>query len=1094
MKRERTLPCTLFSLAFLILWIGGSQPACGDWPTYRGDSRRSGISAEGLKLPLAETWVHKAVHRPQPAWPELPAKCDVWHRIAWLSPTVTYDRAFQVVVVGECLYYGSSADDTLYCLDVSTGKTRWCFRTEGPVRLAPTVVDGRVYVGSDDGRVYCLDAGDGSLFWKYRAGPADRRLPGNGRMISLWPVRCGIVVDGGTVYFCAGLFPSQGAYLCAVGAEEGKQIWKQKVNVSSQGYLLASPARLFVPTGRTAPHIYERASGKDLGELPGGGVECRAGGCFAVLVEDLLAYSGGEEQNIRFSDAKSAEKIVSTPGRRLDDKFTEKIVSTSGLRLVADRSTAYILTKDRLKALDRTKYMKLSRQIAPLERKKERTEEENQRIGELNRQRKACWKWDVPCNAPYELVMAGETIFAGGEDRVVAYSAADGKVVWTGTVTGKAYGLALSGGRLLVSTDEGTIHCFEPGAAGQTPAVVSEVPEKESPYPDDRWTLLYKKAAATAVNTAGVKKGYCLVLGAGTGRLAYEIARRSEFQVIGLEPDAEKVATARKLLGKVGLYGTRIAIHHGRLDKLPYQKYFANLVTSDKTLVTGKLPTCVEEVFRVLRPCGGFAIFGSPKGLDPEALKQWKALPGWTTEGDQRVVAIGKVRRGPLEGAGEWTHFHADAGNSACSRDTIRLEPMDVQWFGRPGPRRMVDRHDKNVAPLYKNGRLFISGDNYILAVDAYNGTILWEHNLPDSIRLGAFKNGGSMAATDGCLYVASGSRCIGFDAQTGRQKLALSVPAAADGRTNEWGYVACVDNILFGSDTKPGATFRIQDLDTETLIWRDFMPVVCSDSLFAHNRRTGEKLWTYTPGAGVIINPTIAVGGGRLYLIESTNPDTHKVANGRIKLDMLLGTGSNLLALDMRTGNVLWKKPAELQALQHIIFLSYAKETLVITGTKNVLVDEKQRVRYDLCAFDAATGESLWKNTQTPIPDHIIQGGHGEQVQHSAIVGETIYNTGFACNLRTGQPIAGWKWRKSPWCGTISTSAYCAFSRYANSRMFDLNSGEFANLTSVTRPGCWINTIPAGGLILIPEASSGCTCAYSIQTSLALVPRDGER
>jgi hypothetical protein len=29
---------------------------------------------------------------------------------------------------------------------------------------------------------------------------------------------------------------------------------------------------------------------------------------------------------------------------------------------------------------------------------------------------------------------------------------------------------------------------------------------------------------------------------------------------------------------------------------------------------------------------------------------------------------------------------------------------------------------------------------------------------------------------------------------------------------------------------------------------------------------------------------------------------------------------------------------------------------------------------------------------------------------------------------------------------------------------------------------------LPVGGLILIPEASSGCTCPYSIQTAMALV------
>ena len=33
--------------------------------------------------------------------------------------------------------------------------------------------------------------------------------------------------------------------------------------------------------------------------------------------------------------------------------------------------------------------------------------------------------------------------------------------------------------------------------------------------------------------------------------------------------------------------------------------------------------------------------------------------------------------------------------------------------------------------------------------------------------------------------------------------------------------------------------------------------------------------------------------------------------------------------------------------------------------------------------------------------------------------------------------------------------------------------------------------TLPAGGIVLMPEASSSCTCAYSFQTSLALIADD---
>jgi outer membrane protein assembly factor BamB len=486
------------------------------------------------------------------------------------------------------------------------------------------------------------------------------------------------------------------------------------------------------------------------------------------------------------------------------------------------------------------------------------------------------------------------------------------------------------------------------------------------------------------------------------------------------------------------------------------------------------------------------ACVAAPGTCDAASLEAWgkEAIPGWRVEKGAAGTRVATARRGPLPGAGDWSHLFADAGNTACSQDAMAQGPVDLQWFGRPGPRRMVDRHDKNTAPLYRNGRLFVSGDNYLVAVDAYNGTVLWERDVPDSVRLGAFKNAGNMAASDDALYVASGSDCIGLDAATGRHRLTLSVPPAADGSDREWGYVAVADDLLVGSACRQGAAFRVQDIDTETLIWRDFMPVACSDSLLAHQRHTGKALWTYTPPEGVLINPTIAIGGGRVYCVESTNPETRRVPEGRVKLAMLLGQGANLVALNLHSGKVAWRRPAPLQDLQHVIFLSYAKDLLVITGTRNVPVDGKERVRYELRAFDAASGAPRWHTTQTPVPDHLLQGPHGEQVQHSAIVGDAIYNTGFACQLQTGEPIPGWKWQKSPTCGTLSTSASCAFSRYGSPRMFDLRTGQFTELTQVTRPGCWINILPAGGLILIPEASAGCTCGYSIQTSLALVPR----
>ena len=43
------------------------------------------------------------------------------------------------------------------------------------------------------------------------------------------------------------------------------------------------------------------------------------------------------------------------------------------------------------------------------------------------------------------------------------------------------------------------------------------------------------------------------------------------------------------------------------------------------------------------------------------------------------------------------------------------------------------------------------------------------------------------------------------------------------------------------------------------------------------------------------------------------------------------------------------------------------------------------------------------------------------------------------------------------------------------------------------TLPSLVCNIIPAGGLVLIPEFSSGCSCAYPIQTSVAFRPAGGD-
>lgn len=1074
---NRYIVFAFFSVVFILCRPLSAE----DWPTFNHDNHRSCVTGERLELPLEESWVFKAIHPPQPAWPE-PAKQDFWHRHHNLRPTVTYDRTFHVVGAGDTLYFGSSADDKVYALDTMTGQVRWTFFTEGPVRFAPTIVAGRVYVGSDDGCVYCLSANDGSFIWKYKLTDQNRMIPGNGRMISMWPVRTGLVVDRAKVYFTAGLFPNQGAYLFALSAENGAVRWKQKIGISGQGYMLASDERLYVPTGRTSPVMFARADGTFQGQLPS------AGGAYALLTNDVL---------------------VTGPGRGLkelnanDVRTKDSIATFGGLRMLVNGTTAYMQSEKKLSAFNRGRYLELSRKINNLRQQYAKIEKQLKRLdkntlqakqlqenlrniraerAELSKRLKDCYLWTVQCEYPCSIIMAGNLLFAGGENKVAAISTSNGREIWSTAVTGTAHGLTVMNGGLYVSTDKGQIHCFRSDVKGKSKVITARI--DVNPYPRDELTKLYAAAAKDIVRQTGISKGYCLVLDSGNGRLAYELARRTDLKIIGVEKDANKVAAARKALDKAGLYG-RVVIHQRSFAELPYTKYFANLIVSDGTLRTGKLPPSAEKIFRLLRPYGGAVILGQPAGRQNKAnLKKWgQSIPDWKVEKGRRIL-WGLARRAKLKGAGEWTHTYAEPGNTACSRDELIKGKMALQWFGRPGPTNMIDRHHRNVPPLFKDGRLFVPGDCIVFAVDAYNGTILWDVKIPNSRRLGVFLDSSNMAVDDDYLYVAAQDKCYGFDVQTGRRRLTRKMPQLIKHQPRDWGYIAYRGNVLFGSGRRKGASYTETSRDADNALWYRNMKLVVSDYLFAMEKNSDKPLWKYRDG--LILNTTITIGGGRMYFVEIHSPKALADKLGRIPVRTLFDGGDQyLVALDTQTGGPLYRKKIDVHNFQEPVYLNYAKNTLILSGSK--LVGDS--VRYYFNAFDARSGQTRWNlNHDTGLA---IDGAHGEYNRHPTIIDDTVYAWPYAYNLRTGERDQAWKFdRRGHGCGGVSASARCMFWRGGNPWMYDLGpNGGPSQLNSVTRPGCWLNIIPAGGLVLVPEASSGCTCGFSLQTSMAFVP-----
>ena len=109
--------------------------------------------------------------------------------------------------------------------------------------------------------------------------------------------------------------------------------------------------------------------------------------------------------------------------------------------------------------------------------------------------------------------------------------------------------------------------------------------------PQDEWTEIYKTAAADILEQTGVTRGFCLVVGSEDGRLAYELAQTKRSEDLWHRERSRRKSTRRaEPFPEAGLYGHRVTIHHADDASIPYSNYFANLIVSDRLLLTGELP------------------------------------------------------------------------------------------------------------------------------------------------------------------------------------------------------------------------------------------------------------------------------------------------------------------------------------------------------------------------------------------------------------------------------------------------------------------------------------------------------------------------
>ncbi|MHC4520296.1 MAG: PQQ-binding-like beta-propeller repeat protein, partial [Planctomycetota bacterium] len=166
-----------------------------DWPTYRGNGRRSG-----------------AIESPVPTNLE----------VAWQTDIGTQPSA--LVVSDGRVHLAGVDTHTVHTLDAHSGQVIWSYTAGARVNSPPTIHSGLAIFGAADGRVYCLRAADGELLWRFSAAPQHCLVTAFGQLESPWPVPGSVLIRDNNCWFAAGRssYMDGGIHLYALDPATGK--------------------------------------------------------------------------------------------------------------------------------------------------------------------------------------------------------------------------------------------------------------------------------------------------------------------------------------------------------------------------------------------------------------------------------------------------------------------------------------------------------------------------------------------------------------------------------------------------------------------------------------------------------------------------------------------------------------------------------------------------------------------------------------------------------------------------------------------------------------------------------------------------------
>ncbi len=542
-------------------------------------------------------------------------------------------------------------------------------------------------------------------------------------------------------------------------------------------------------------------------------------------------------------------------------------------------------------------------------------------------------------------------------------------------------------------------------------------------------------------------RGLVFVIGADGVERARQLAIESQFNVVLVVEKESTAAEIRQswLADKEIVYGNGLSVCVTPINQLPAAS--ASIVISQQD---------DDRCRRLVRPDGGILHDG--------------------------VAVIWK--RSEIEGSGVWSHMYGQADNSAFGGEALSnasdREDLVTQWIGRPGPRYQTDRQNRKPSPLAVGGRLFLQGQQRMIALDSYSGTVLWSVEAPTVMRWNVPHDCSNWCADENGVFVAAENQAWFVDGKDGRITRRFEIPVtgkSAQGKS--WGFISCYKNRLFGTVVDSSAIYtqwwgKSQWFDSTG---GDDTHIVAGDQLFSMDAETGELQWRYD---GLVLHPTITVMDDRIYFVENTTEALPDSDNPRISLNA--DQACKLVCLDVATGEKKWQHSLSMFA-GHIASLYLAGGGEQENRCLVTVASEATKNHFAVAAFDPQTGKPKWERTVDWEANH-----HGKHISRPAMQGELMYLRPEVLSLADGTTIH----RGFPGghgCASYALSKNGMFARLGETTWWDVRTRKVNRFDRI-RTDCWISVVPAQGMLLSAEGGGGCSCGTWLETSLGFLPR----